>query len=63
VARRKIKTDRIDPEWPSGASEREHPVSELAADRQGSLSPFGDEAFPLPAESLPYEHPVTVINR
>jgi hypothetical protein len=63
VARRKIKPDRIDPEWPSGASEREHPVSELASDRQGSLSPFGDEPFPLPAESLPYEHPVTVINR
>ncbi|HEX4721258.1 MAG TPA: hypothetical protein VH333_02000 [Pseudonocardiaceae bacterium] len=57
------RSDRIDPQWPAGASDHEHPVSELASDRQGSLSPFGDEPFPLPAEQLPYEHPVTVINR
>lgn len=64
VARRSNgKADRIDPEWPAGASDKEHPVSELASDRQGSLSPFGDEVFPLPADKLPYEHPVTVINR
>lgn len=63
MARRDDKADRIDPEWPAGASDKEHPVSELASDRQGSLSPFGEESFPVPAERLPYVHPVTVINR
>ena len=33
-------------------------------DRAGGLSPFGEDTeFPLPAESLPYAHPHTVINR
>ncbi len=41
----------------------DHAVSELAADRTGALSPFGDLTFPLPADELPYTHPVTVINR
>lgn len=54
------RQDRIDPNWP-GADESEHPVSELAADRQGALSPFGDVSFPLP--SVPYEHPRTEINK
>jgi hypothetical protein len=63
VARRKDKADRIDPEWPAGASHSERPISELAADRQGSLSPFGDEDVPVPPERLRYEHPQTVINR
>ena len=25
--------------------------------------PFGDLTFPLPADDLPYVHPVTVVNR
>jgi hypothetical protein len=50
---------RVDPTWPEG----DHPVTELAADLQGSLSPFGELEFPLAAEELPYVHPVTVINR
>ena len=33
----------------------------LIADMQGSLSPFGDVQFPQ--DSVPYEHPVTEINR
>ena len=41
----------------------DHAVSELAADRTGALSPFGDLTFPLPSEDLPYTHPVTVVNR
>ena len=41
----------------------DHPVSELAADRTGALSPFGDLTFPLPADEIPYTHPVTVVNR
>ena len=51
---------RIDPTWPH-LPEGEHPVTELAAPVQGSLSPFGDLEFPL--EQVPYEHPVTEINR
>lgn len=57
------KSDKIDPRWPADDYEHGHPVSELAADRQGSLSPFGDAVFPVPAETLAYEHPVTVVNR
>lgn len=63
MARGNTGSDRVDPSWPSGATAHEDPVSELTADRQGSLSPFGDESFPVPAENLPYTHPVTVINR
>lgn len=51
---------RIDPTWPD-LPDGEHPVSELASPTQGSLSPFGDVAFPV--ADLPYEHPVTEINR
>jgi hypothetical protein len=54
------KKARIDPTWPQ-VGEGEHPVSELAADRQGALSPFGDVVFPL--ESVPYVHPETEINK
>ena len=41
----------------------DHAVSELATDRTGALSPFGELTFPLPADDLPYMHPVTVVNR
>ena len=41
----------------------DHAVSELATDRVGALSPFGDLVFPLPADELPYVHPVTDVNR
>ena len=51
---------RIDPTWPK-LPEGAHPVSELAAPTQGSLSPFGDLEFPL--DEVAYEHPVTEINR
>jgi len=53
------KSHHIDPHWP----DVEHPVSEVAADRQGALSPYGDLAFPLPVEQVGYEHPVTEINK
>ena len=56
------KTRYVDNGWPASA-EGDHPVSELAADRTGALSPFGDLTFPLPVEDLPYTHPVTVINK
>ncbi len=56
------KTRYIDNGWPSSGPD-DHAVSELAADRTGALSPFGDVTFPLPADELPYVHPVTVVNR
>jgi hypothetical protein len=55
--------DRIDPAWPGDDDHGKHPVSEVAADRQGALSPFGELSFPLPPEELGYQHPVTGINK
>lgn len=52
--------ERVDPTWPEGP-DGEHPVSELTADVQGSLSPFGELEFPL--EQVPYVHPSTEVNR
>ncbi|MGL4306493.1 MAG: hypothetical protein ACRCSF_10095 [Mycobacteriaceae bacterium] len=52
----------VDNGWPEQA-EGEHAVTELASDRTGPLSPFGDITFPLPVEDLPYTHPHTVVNR
>lgn len=57
---KKAKQNRIDPSWPQ-AGDDDHPVSELAADRQGALSPFGEVTFPL--DSVPYVHPETKINK
>lgn len=57
------KTHRyVDNGWPTRDPE-DHAVSELASDRVGSLSPFGDLTFPVAASTLPYIHPVTVVNR
>ena len=56
------KSRYVDNGWPA-SGEDDHPVSELAADRTGALSPFGDTTFPVPAEELPYIQPVTVINK
>lgn len=52
----------VDNGWPTTDPD-DHAVSELASDRVGALSPFGDVAFPVPADDLPYLHPVTVVNR
>ena len=52
---------RQDPWWPE--VEGGHPITELMAPTQGSPSPFGETQFPLPADELNYEHPVTEINR
>ncbi|MGK2881385.1 MAG: hypothetical protein ACSLE6_11495 [Mycobacterium sp.] len=56
------KTQYVDNGWPT-TDDGEHAVSELATDRTGALSPFGDVVFPLPAAELPYVHPVTVVNK
>lgn len=53
--RRPTGLARKEPSWPVG--DGEHAVSEFAADLPGALSPFGTEAFPLPVDSLRYEHP------
>lgn len=53
------ETPRQDPFWP----EVDHPVTELMSPTQGASSPFGETEFPLPADKLGYEHPVTEINR
>ncbi|MDV6014385.1 hypothetical protein [Haloechinothrix sp. LS1_15] len=57
---KKVDPDRIDPDWPR-LGDGEMPVSELAADKQGALSPYGEVTFPL--DAVPYEHPETEINR
>jgi hypothetical protein len=56
------KVPYVDNGWPDHG-DGDDAVSELAADRTGALSPFGDVTFPLPADELPYTHPVTVVNR
>jgi hypothetical protein len=63
VADKKQKKQYVDNGWPTHSDGDEHAVSELAADRTGALSPFGDLSFPLPSDDLPYTHPVTVVNR
>ncbi|HUO38615.1 MAG TPA: hypothetical protein VMU34_12610 [Mycobacterium sp.] len=57
------KSRYVDNGWPVHLGGDEHAISELAADRTGALSPYGDITFPLPADELPYTHPVTVINK
>ena len=52
---------RQDPYWPE--VDGGHPITELLAPTQGAASPFGETQFPLPADQLGYEHPVTEINR
>jgi hypothetical protein len=55
------KSHRVDPHWAGDDDHGKHPVSELASDRQGALSPYGDVTFPL--EKVSYQHPVTEINK
>ncbi|HEV7471482.1 MULTISPECIES: hypothetical protein [unclassified Pseudonocardia] len=54
------KPGRIDPNWPQ-LPDGEHPLTELLGPVQGSFSPFGEIEFPL--AKVPYEHPVTEINK
>jgi len=57
------KSRYVDPGWPATDGDDDHAISELAADRTGALSPYGDLTFPLPADDLPYTHPITVVNK
>lgn len=63
VADKKQKKQYVDPGWPDTHGDDDHAVSELVSDRTGAMSPFGELTFPLPAEQLPYTHPVTVVNK
>lgn len=55
------KNRYVDNGWPT-TDHGEPAVSELRTDRTGALSPFGDIVFPVPADDLPYLHPVTNVN-
>lgn len=58
------KKQYVDPGWPVlDGDDDDHAVSELATDRTGALSPFGELTFPLPSDDIPYVHPVTVVNK
>ena len=57
----KAVTPRQDASWPE--VDGGHPVTELLSPSQGPSSPYGETQFPLPADQLGYEHPVTEINR
>ena len=57
------KKQYVDPGWPELDGDDDHAVSELATDRTGALSPFGDLTFPLPSDDIPYVHPSTVVNK
>jgi hypothetical protein len=57
------KKQYVDPGWPELDGDDDHAVSELATDRTGALSPFGELTFPLPSDDVPYVHPITVINK
>jgi hypothetical protein len=57
------KKQYVDNGWPALTDGDDHAVSELATDRTGALSPFGDVTFPVPADTLPFIQPVTVVNR
>lgn len=59
----KKKKQYVDNGWPVLTDGDDHAVSELATDRTGALSPFGDLTFPLPAEELPFIQSVTVVNK
>ena len=56
----KMKRQFVDSGWPT-LPDGEHAVTELASPVAGGLSPFGDLEFPL--AEVPYDHPVTEINR
>ena len=58
---RKIKL--VEPTW-FGSEYGGPPLTELLAENQGALSPFGEDAtFPLPTSELTYQHPTAKPNR
>jgi hypothetical protein len=63
MAKRRTEDPWREPTW--GISEGDGPpVTELASENAGPLSPFGeDHDFPLPPERLRYAHPTDRPNR
>lgn len=62
MAKAARRSERVDPHWPE-TPDGTHPVSEIASELQGALSPFGEITFPVEHDSLPYRHPSTKINK
>lgn len=57
------KTNLVEPTW-FGSEDGGPPLTELLAENQGALSPFGEDArFPLPASEVNYQHPTAKPNR
>ncbi len=57
------KTKLTEPTW-FASEDGGPPLTELLAENQGSLSPFGEDVtFPMPTNSLRYEHPTSKPNR
>ncbi len=53
----------VEPTW-FGSEDGGPPLTELLAENQGALSPFGEDAtFPLPASQVNYQHPTAKPNR
>ena len=53
----------VEPSWFESAAGGP-PLTELLAENQGSLSPFGEDVqFPMPLSALRYEHPTDKPNR
>jgi succinate dehydrogenase / fumarate reductase iron-sulfur subunit len=51
-------TEQAAPSDRSIVREGRLPISELAAEMQGGLSPFGEDVeFPLPTDRISYRHP------
>ncbi|CAN5362271.1 hypothetical protein BH20ACT5_BH20ACT5_06630 [soil metagenome] len=59
----KDKSHQIEPTWYS-SDDGHPPLTELLAENQGALSPFGeDTVFPLPVSAINYVHPTDKPNR
>ncbi|MEJ7702487.1 MAG: hypothetical protein WKF47_01860 [Geodermatophilaceae bacterium] len=59
----KGKGKLVEPTW-FASEDGGPPLTELLAENQGALSPFGDDAtFPLPTSELTYQHPTAKPNR
>ena len=63
MAKKAKNQNLVEPTWGRN-TEGGPPVSELAAEPAGPLSPFGeDHSFPLPVSALRYAHPTDKPNR
>lgn len=59
----KTKDNLVEPTW-FGSDDGGPPLTELLAENQGALSPFGEDAtFPLPPSEVTYQHPTAKPNR